>query len=101
MIFFYPVEMLHIVRATQELHKILIVGDDEQLEVTLSRATLDDSAMEKIHILETQEYDKSACTGAKVFPLSSGEVLNLNTASAIDSHFFLDGRGICSACHSQ
>lgn len=44
-----PVEVLHIVGATQELHKILIVGDDEQLEVTLPRATLDDSVIEKVH----------------------------------------------------
>lgn len=53
MIFFYPVEMLHVVGAPQELHKILVMGDDEQLEVTLSRATLDDSTMEKVEILET------------------------------------------------
>lgn len=44
-----PVEMLHIIGATQELHKIFIMGDDEQLEVTLLRATLDDSAIKKVH----------------------------------------------------
>lgn len=44
MVLFDPVEMLHVVGATQKLHKVLVMGDDEQLEVTLPRATLDDSA---------------------------------------------------------
>ncbi len=36
-----PVEMLHIVGPSQELHKILVVGDNKELEVALARTTLD------------------------------------------------------------
>ena len=37
-----PVEMLHIVGPPQELHKVFVVGDDEELEVALFGAALDD-----------------------------------------------------------
>lgn len=37
------VEVLDVAGATQQLHEILVVGDDQELEVPLSRATLDDS----------------------------------------------------------
>ncbi len=33
--------MLHIVGPSQELHKILVVGDNKELEVALARTTLD------------------------------------------------------------
>ena len=36
------VEVLDVAGAAQQLHKVLVVGDDEQLEVTLARATLND-----------------------------------------------------------
>lgn len=36
-----PVEMLHIVGSSQELDKILVVGDNKQLEVALARTALD------------------------------------------------------------
>lgn len=39
-----PVEMLHIVGSSQELYKILVMGDDKQLEVALTRTTFDNSA---------------------------------------------------------
>lgn len=37
------VEVLDVARAAQQLHKVFVVGDDQQLEVALARATLDDS----------------------------------------------------------
>lgn len=37
------VEVLDVARAAQELYKVFIVGDDEQLEIALTRTTLDDS----------------------------------------------------------
>lgn len=37
------IEVLDVAGATQQLHKILVVSDDQELEVPLSRATLDDS----------------------------------------------------------
>lgn len=36
------VEVLDVAGATQQLHKVLVVGDDQQLEVALAGATLDD-----------------------------------------------------------
>lgn len=38
------VEVLDVAGAAQQLHKVLVVGDDQQLEVPLSGAALDDSA---------------------------------------------------------
>lgn len=35
--------MLDVAGPPQQLHKVLVVGDDQQLEVTLARATLNDS----------------------------------------------------------
>lgn len=34
--------MFNVAGPPQQLHKVLIVGDDQQLEVTLARATLND-----------------------------------------------------------
>lgn len=36
--------MFDVAGPAQQLHKVFIVGDDEQLEVSLARAILDDSA---------------------------------------------------------
>lgn len=38
------VEVLDVAGAAQQLHKVLVVGDDQQLEVPLAGAALDDSA---------------------------------------------------------
>lgn len=38
------VEVLDVAGAAQQLHKVLVVGDDQQLEVALPGATLDDPA---------------------------------------------------------
>ena len=38
------VEVLHVAGAAQQLHKVLVVGDDQQLEVALAGAALDDPA---------------------------------------------------------
>lgn len=35
--------MLDVAGAAQQLHKVLVVGDDQQLEVPLAGAALDDS----------------------------------------------------------
>lgn len=35
--------MLDVAGPPQQLHKVLVVGDDQQLEVALARATLNDS----------------------------------------------------------
>lgn len=37
------VEVLDVAGTSQQLHKVLVVGDDQQLEVSLARAALDDS----------------------------------------------------------
>lgn len=37
------VEVLDVAGSPQQLHKVLVVGDDQQLEVALARAALDDS----------------------------------------------------------
>ena len=34
--------MLDVAGPPQQLHEVLVVGDDQQLEVTLARATLND-----------------------------------------------------------
>lgn len=44
MVFADAVEVLDVAGATQKLHKVLVVGDDQQLEVALAGATLDDPA---------------------------------------------------------
>ena len=36
------VEVLHVAGASQQLHKVLVVSDDQQLEVALAGAALDD-----------------------------------------------------------
>ena len=41
------VKVFDVTRPPQQIHKILIVGDDQQLEVTLTRATLNDSGESK------------------------------------------------------
>lgn len=38
--------MLDVAGPPQQLHKVLVVGDDQQLEVPLTRATLNDSGGE-------------------------------------------------------
>lgn len=38
-----PVEVFHVIGAAEKFDKVFIVGDYKQLEVTLLRATLDDS----------------------------------------------------------
>jgi len=35
--------VLDVAGAAQQLHEVLVVGDDQQLEVALARAALDDS----------------------------------------------------------
>lgn len=42
------VEVFNVVGTSQELHKVLVMGDDEQLEVALARAALDDSEQRKV-----------------------------------------------------
>lgn len=44
LVFADAVEVLDVAGATQQLHKVLVVGDDQQLEVALAGATLDDPA---------------------------------------------------------
>lgn len=39
--------MFNVAGPPQELHKVLVVGDDQQLEVPLARATLNDSGRSK------------------------------------------------------
>lgn len=41
------VEVLNVAGTAQQLHKVLVVGDDQQLEVALSRAALDDSGNQR------------------------------------------------------
>lgn len=41
------VEVFNVAGPPQQLHKVLIMGDDQQLEVTLTRATLNDSGQSK------------------------------------------------------
>ncbi len=56
-----PVEMLHIVGPSQELHKILVVGDNKELEVALTRTTLDyPTKKPKVDVLVTQQ-KKNGC----------------------------------------
>lgn len=43
------VEVLDVAGAAQQLHKVLVVGDDQQLEVALAGATLDDPAHTHTH----------------------------------------------------
>ncbi len=48
--------MLHIVGPSQELHKILVVGDNKELEVALTRTTLDyPTKKPKVDVLVTQQ----------------------------------------------
>lgn len=60
------VEVLDIAGATQELHKVFIVGDNEQLEIALTRTTLDDSrehsteTMLKYNMLNTCNFKSNA-----------------------------------------
>lgn len=41
------VEVLDVAGPPQQLHKVLVVGDDQQLEVSLARATLNDPGESK------------------------------------------------------
>ncbi len=51
-----PVELLHIVGPSQELHKILVVGDNKELDVALARTTLDyPTKKPKVDVLVTQQ----------------------------------------------
>lgn len=51
--------MLDVAGAAQQLHKVLVVGDDQQLEVPLAGAALDDSAdSERQRTDEGQQQDR-------------------------------------------
>lgn len=47
LVFTDAVEVLDVTGASQQLHKVLVVGDDQQLEVTLPGAAFNDSAQTK------------------------------------------------------
>lgn len=49
LIFADAVEVLNVARATQQLHEVLVMSDDQQLEVALAGATLDDPAHTNKH----------------------------------------------------
>lgn len=53
------VEVLDVAGPSKQLHEVLVVGDDQQLEVTLAGATLDDSGES-----EREETVQTDCTGA-------------------------------------
>ncbi len=42
-----PVKVLDVAGSPKQLHKVLVVGDDQQLEVALARAALNDSGTSK------------------------------------------------------
>lgn len=58
LVFADAVEVLDVAGATEQLHKVLVVGDDQQLEVALAGTTLDDPARTQrescLHATQTQ-----------------------------------------------
>lgn len=47
--------MFDVAGASQQLHKVLIVSDDEQLEVPLTRATLDDAENAELEMTKNKD----------------------------------------------
>lgn len=50
--------MLDVAGASQQLYEILVMGDDQQLEVTLTRATFNDSGESEQEEIEDMKLNK-------------------------------------------
>lgn len=48
--------MFDVAGPSQQLHKVLIVSDDKQLEVTLTRTTLDDAEDAKLEMTKCKYF---------------------------------------------
>lgn len=93
--------MLDVAGATQQLHKVLVVGDDQELEVPLSRATLDDSGRESgsavirsaapKDLLGRYLLHERVCQGLNVVPIQVGGGLVQGQNPTVETEGFSQG----------
>lgn len=96
------IEVLDVAGATQQLHKVLVVGDDQQLEVPLSRATLDDSGRESGSAARRSPAPKvplggyllheRVCQGLDVVPVQVGGGLVQGQNATVETEGFSQGQ---------